>query len=298
MPIYMAIRTTHEYKSERLGNARIIDPDRIKRPAFVLAERFASHDGTPHKHRKGQLVYVSEGVLRVQTDGGMWIVVPQRGVWLPPNVMHRGVSRRGFTLCTLYVDAECAQALPKHCCTLTITPLVRELLLQGARLGWRYPGAASQMRLLSVLLEQIAALPHAPLHLPEPRDRRLRAITAALHAEPASNDCLDQWAARVGASSRTLARLFVKETKLTFASWRQQLRLLVALEQLAHGHSVTAAALDAGYQDASAFIAMFRRALGVTPGRYFDRAGTEPNSASRLKRGRWQFAARAPMPEG
>ncbi|HEU0204533.1 MAG TPA: AraC family transcriptional regulator, partial [Burkholderiaceae bacterium] len=121
----------------------------------------------------------------------------------------------------------------------------------------------------------IATLPRAPLYLPEPKDRRLRAISAALHAAPALSDTLAQWAPRVGASARTLARLFRKETKLSFALWRRQLRLLAALEALALGRSVTAAALDVGYQDTSAFVAMFRRALGVTPARYFERQEVE-----------------------
>src|SRR5438105_9422830 len=266
----MARRTLRDYQSVRLGDEPIINPDKIRRPAFVLYQRYASHDGPPHTHRKGQLYYVSEGVVRVETDAGMWVVLPQRGLWVPPEVVHRGISRRGFALCTLYVDGDRAQTLPKRCRAVTITPLARELLLQCAHFGWRYPPRGQHSRLLSVLVEQIAALPHAPLHLPEPTDRRLRTITASLPAEPASNDTLEQWAARVGASARTLARLFVKETKLSFALWRRQLRLLVALEALAHGQSVTAAALDAGYQDTSAFIAMFRKVLGMTPGRYFD----------------------------
>jgi len=259
--------------SEPLGDEPVIDPDRIERPAFALFERYASYEGPPHKHGKGQLVYVSEGVLRVETELGMWVVLPQRGVWVPPDLVHRGQSQRGFALCTLYVDPHHARALPKRCCTVTITPLVRELLLQCARFGWQYPSTGPRMRLLSVLVEQIATLPQAALHLPEPQDRRLRAISAALRADPACNDTLEQWASRVGASTRTLARLFVKETALTFALWRQQLRLLVALEALAHGQSVTAAALSTGYQDTSAFVSMFRRALGMTPGRYFDHDG-------------------------
>jgi AraC-like DNA-binding protein len=275
----MARRTSRDSERERLGDEPLIDPDRIERPAFALFERYASYEGPPHKHGKGQLVYVSEGVLRVETEVGTWVVLPQRGVWVPPELVHRGRSRRGFALCTLYVDAHHAKALPKRCCTVTITPLVRELLLQCARFGWHYPTTGPRMRLVSVLIEQIATLPQAPLHLPEPKDRRLRAIAAALHADPASNDTLDQWASRVGASRRTLARLFVKETDLTFALWRQQLRLLAALEELAHGQSVTAAALGAGYQDTSAFISMFRRALGMTPGRYFDREGMPTTAA-------------------
>lgn len=269
----MAKRTSRETTSERpVDGERIIDPDKVKRPAFALHERYARYDGPPHQHRKGQLVYVSEGVVRVETQADMWLVLPQRAVWLPPRVMHRGVSRRAFALCTLYVDARYTRALPKRCCVMAITPLVRELLLQCAGFGWQYPQDGPHQRLLAVLLEQIAMLPRAPLHLPQPKDRRLRAIATALYADPASNDTLDQWASRVGASARTLARLFVKETKLSFALWRRQLRLLVALEALAHGQSVTAAALDVGYQDTSAFVSMFRRALGKTPGRYFDSA--------------------------
>jgi len=279
----MARRTSHDSERERPGDEAIIDPDRIQRPAFALFERYASYEGPPHKHGKGQLVWVNEGVLRVETDAGTWFVLPQRGVWVPPDLVHRGQSRRSFALCTLYVDARHARALPRHCCTVTITPLVRELLLQCAQFGWHYPNSGPRMRLVSVLIEQIATLPHAPLHLPEPKDRRLRAITAALRADPACNHTLDQWASRVGASSRTLARLFVKETDLTFALWRQQLRLLVALEALAHGQSVTAAALGAGYQDTSAFISMFRRALGMTPGRYFDRDGIPTTAGEPVK---------------
>jgi len=70
------------------------------------------------------------------------------------------------------------------------------------------------------------------------------------------------------ASARTLARLFVKETGLTFGAWRQQARLLKALEWLAEGRPVTAIAFDLGYESPSAFIAMFRRTFGVPPGRY------------------------------
>jgi AraC-like DNA-binding protein len=268
----MAKRTPHRTAAEPPDAGRVIDPDRIKRPAFALFQRYASYDGQLHRHRHGQLVYVSEGVLRVETAAGVWVVLPQRAVWLPPQVVHRGFSRRSFALCTLYVDPGHARRLPKRCCVMAITPLVRELLLQCARFGWHYRRIGPRGSLVSVLLEQVAALPLAPLYLPQPKDRRLRIVAAALHADPTLNDTLEQWAPRVGASARTLARLFIKETKLSFALWRRQLRLLAALEALAHGRSVTAAALDVGYQDTSAFVAMFRRALGVTPGRYFERS--------------------------
>lgn len=108
----------------------------------------------------------------------------------------------------------------------------------------------------------------APLHLPLPRDPRLKAITDSLLAAPGDNRDLTQWGRRTGASGRTLARLFRRETGMTFASWRRRLRLLAAVSRLGGGESVTTVAYDLGYHSPSAFVAMFRRSLGTSPGRY------------------------------
>ena len=62
---------------------------------------------------------------------------------------------------------------------------------------------------------------------------------------------------------------------MSFRSWRQQRRLLRALELLATGRSVTDVALELGYDNASAFIAMFRRCLGTTPARYLRETGLQ-----------------------
>jgi AraC-like DNA-binding protein len=120
-----------------------------------------------------------------------------------------------------------------------------------------------------VILDQIHSLPVAPLHLPIPEDRRLRAIATAMTANPGDVRTLADWVHTVGASSRTLARLFLAETDMSFRHWRQQVRLLEALRHLASQEPVTTVALDLGYDSPSAFIAMFKRALGMTPGQYF-----------------------------
>ena len=59
---------------------------------------------------------------------------------------------------------------------------------------------------------------------------------------------------------------------MTFGRWLQQVKAHQALERLAAGDSVTGAGLAVGYDSTSAFIAMFRRVLGTTPGSYFARA--------------------------
>ena len=130
------------------------------------------------------------------------------------------------------------------------------------------PGIASR-------LDQLRSLPIAPLHLPLPTDSRLRKITERLRRNPGEQRTLSQWAALAHVSERTLGRLFRQELSMSFGEWRQQARLLASLERLALGESVTNIALDLGYEGPSAFIHMFRCALGTSPGRYFRSAGDD-----------------------
>ena len=108
-----------------------------------------------------------------------------------------------------------------------------------------------------------------PLQLPSPRDVRARRVADALRRDPADARTLEALSGSAGASKRTLERVFAAETGMTFGTWRQQLRLLHATRLLAAGEKVTVAATEAGYESTSAFIAMFRRAMGTTPSRYF-----------------------------
>ena len=147
-------------------------------------------------------------------------------------------------------------------------PFLRELIIKVADLAGRSQGQASYARLVGVVLDELRQLEPAPLHLPLPRDPRLKAITDVLLAEPGDNRDLGAWGQRAGASGRTLARLFRRETGMTFAGWRRRLRLLAAVSRLVAGDPVTRVAYDLGYQSPSAFVAMFRRSLGTPPGRY------------------------------
>ena len=131
---------------------------------------------------------------------------------------------------------------------------------------------------MRVIVDQINIQPLAPLALPLPSDARLLKITRSLTENPADSRLLGEWALFAGASKRTLNRLFLKQTGMSFQNWRQQLRLLRALELLAAGDSVTGVALELGYENTSAFIAMFRRCLGSTPTRYLRDTGQTGNS--------------------
>lgn len=245
-----------------------LDPDKARPAVLVLAERYAKGTGPWHRHARAQLIHASEGVLTVRTREGLWVVPPQRAVWLLPAVEHQVSSSKAFSLCTLYARADTID-LPAACCVVSISPLVAALLRAAAEGGLDYPPDSPQSRLLDVILDRLPMLAVPSLHLPTPRDARLRRITDALARDPSDQRSLDAWSTEAGCAARTAARLFLRETGLSFGQWRHQLRLLVSLDRLGRGKSVNAAALDVGYRDVSSYIAMFKRAFGETPGKFF-----------------------------
>ena len=227
----------------------------------------AGHLIAPHRHAQAQLVYAAAGVMTVTAAAGAWLVPPQCAVWVPAGVEHSLLAHGPMALRTLYFEPAAAP-LPDRCAVIAVAPLLRELILAVTALPPAYDTGGADGRLLATLRDRLRLAPETPLFLPMPRDRRLAALCRALADAPGDGRPLAAWGRRVGASARTLARLFVAETGMTFGRWRRRARLQAAIRRLAAGEPVIAVALDLGYEGPSAFIAMFRRALGRTPGRY------------------------------
>ena len=219
----------------------------------------------PHRHEQAQIVFAKSGVMRVDTAAGAWVVPPQRALWLPAGVTHWIACHTAVAMRTIYLDQDAAPALGERTAVLAVGALLREIILRLVE-----SESGNRDALLAVLIGELATVPVAPLHLPEPHDARLRRACAALVADPGASTSMAELATMAGASPRTLMRLFPAETGLSFRGWQRQLRLLMALERLADRQPVTSIALDLGYASPSAFIATFRAALGVTPARYFD----------------------------
>ena len=248
------------------------DLDRLEarpQPVVSYGRELAEGETLPfHRHRRAQLVYASSGVMTVTTRAAAYVVPPQRAVWVPGGVEHRIDARSAIAMRTLYVESGVAVDLPTKVCVLQVTPLLRELIVTAVAAGPDYEPNSAQARIMSVILDQIGTQPVASLVLPMPTDPRLLRVAQSLLANPADSRDLGEWARAAGASKRTLGRLFTAQTGMSFRVWRQQRRLLRALELLATGNNVTTIALELGYENTSAFIAMFRRCLGTTPTRY------------------------------
>ncbi len=223
---------------------------------------------SPHSHDWHQLLYASEGVMTIATSVGSWVVPPHRAAWIPANIVHSVQMSGAVSMRTLYILPRLSKALPKDCCTVNVPPLLRELVLEAVQRGLLHKGIPTEARLIGVILDQLQALPAAPLQLPMPNDARALKVAELLKANPAEARTLEQLAKHAAASPRTIERLFRSETNMGFGKWRQRLRLLHALRLLAAGEQVTNVALESGYESTSAFISMFRRELGSTPSRY------------------------------
>ncbi|AOB31718.1 AraC family transcriptional regulator [Bordetella sp. H567] len=221
-----------------------------------------------HQHRQGQLILAMKGGVTCEVSGAIWMVPPHYAVWVPGMMPHSVRATANARICYLYVQPGAAR-LPAQCCTLAISPLVHELILDMANQPADYDADSRTGRKAAVLLEELAIMPVEQLHLPISDEPRMRRIATMLSDHPADRRTLAEWARLVAMSERSLARLIRHETGLTFGRWRQQLHLIIALRQLAAGQTVQRVAEELGYESVTAFITMFKKSLGKPPAKYF-----------------------------
>jgi AraC-like DNA-binding protein len=258
------------------------DPDLVPRPVVTLGvdgldtasmgddahEAHARKEADFHYHRKGQLLLWMRGLLTCEVAGGFWLVPPGGAIWVPAGVQHRMEASGKIECYVVYVDPEVSETLPRECCTLSTTTLLRELVIRSAALPMRYEEGGMASRMMTLLLDEMALAQRGRVHLPMPTDKRLGRLVEWIMANPTDPGSIDAWATRLDLSPRTLSRLVARETGMSFGLWRRQLHLLLALQWMAKGATVQDVADGLGYENASNFVVMFRKALGDTPGRY------------------------------
>jgi len=253
-------------------NDFIIPPESLLSPecpelVATVSETRVIRSTPHHSHTSGQLFGAVRGLLSVDAGNHRWVVPATHAVWIPPEMKHALLSHGPFAGWSVWVGSEKCKSLPESAHVLPVSGLLREGVLRAA--SWdNCKLSAAQSHLAEVILYEIRSTEPVPLGLPMPIEPRLQKIARALSDEPGNGRTMEEWARWAGIPSRTISRRYVIETGLSFTEWRQRVRLLKALELLAEGSSVKSVALDSGYENVSAFIALFRQAFGVTPGRY------------------------------
>lgn len=244
----------------------------LPRPMYWFNDFFLAGTWSDrHVHEKwGELVYIASGKMAVCTAHGNFLVPPQRMVWIPPGLAHEWYLPDAANDRSLYISPA---VLPPQShfeapCMLSVTPLVCELINALVDIPHLYE-SGPDARLVATLLDQLTRLPLAPSSLPLPTDRQLLFMCTKILKTPEISKTLRQWGDEIGMSERTLARRFYQQTGETFGRWRNQVRLVHAVEQLQAGETVTSVSLSCGYSSVSAFIDAFKKMHGNSPGLLF-----------------------------
>ena len=249
----------------RMHNESLRAHDGVARPVVAIATDYAP--GTllaAHTHRRSQVLYGITGLMEVETAEGAWVIPPYSAVWIPAGERHQ-VRMQGVSTRSLYIEPAAAPRPSRHCEVLVISPLLHQLLLASKALAANNDTEGRDGALVRLLLLEVGLAPTMPLFAPIPRDPQLAQLCKAFLKTPQLRSTPKAWAAQLHKSERTFSRLFRQQTGMAFGAWRQQACLLAALPRLAAGDSVTAIALDLGYDSPSAFATMFQKKMGLAP---------------------------------
>lgn len=238
------------------------------RPVVGMTDRYpAGFVDAFHTHERSQLSYALTGVISVVTDQLTFVLPPHRAVWLPAGERHQVSCRSEVSLNLLYIDPRLPDQ-PKNCRVFDVSMLGRALIQEILTFEHAYDETGREGRIVQLLVEEIGRMPPIPLSAPMPRDQRLRRVCDQIATNPGDQRDLDQLASVAGMSRRTFTRTFRHQTGMTFAIWRQQIRLMAAISLLVEGSPISNIAYHIGYDSPSSFTTMFRRVLGVSPRHY------------------------------
>ncbi|MCX2812480.1 MULTISPECIES: helix-turn-helix transcriptional regulator [unclassified Pseudomonas] len=222
----------------------------------------------PHMHDWGQLLYAESGVMWVDTPSAALLVPPNRAVWIPPHIHHGVRVVSDLEMRNIYLREELAVRIGNELTVVEVSPLLRELIRRRVSVG-ATPDETYRVALDSLLVIELRQARTASLQVPMPAngDRRLRSLCENILKAPSLDISYEEHAQAIGASTRTLTRLFNLELGLGFSEWRRQVQLAYASARLLEGAAVSVIADELGFNLGS-FSEMFRRSAGVAPSVY------------------------------
>lgn len=221
-----------------------------------------------HEHGHGRLIHAVDGTIAVICANQSWLLPPHRALWLPPGTVHEMAMRSAARMRSLDFAPRLGALLPREPFAISVSPLLRALIHRAVDIGTGYGEDRHHLALLKAIPREILLSKRSNITIPFTSDRRLVKVCRSLLAGQDLKQPLDHWADSAGASRRTLERLFITETGMTFVQWRQQALMQLAIGKLVGGASISQVCLDLDIQSTSAFHRMFRQVFETTPARY------------------------------
>ncbi|EGR1093560.1 AraC family transcriptional regulator [Vibrio cholerae] len=239
------------------------DPDRLPACVVGIAADIGNHDSGLHQHQKGQLLFAPQGCIRFALDDSICILPPTKAVWIPSGTRHRAIMTNVVAYRSIYFDCH-AFKCPDHITMIEVNALLKALIDKMALWSWDTP-QESMNNTTTLFWEEFYAAQRQTFHLPLPTNRRFKVFRKQLMQATFFAPDLVSLANSVGASSKTVTRLFKAETGMSYQEWKQQWRLLKAIELLSKETPVNQVSDWLGFSSDSAFIAFFKKQTGQTP---------------------------------
>lgn len=238
----------------------------------TFSARFSpGHVIAAHAHSWSQLLFASEGVMAVESESSCWIVPTNRGIWVPADTEHSIKMYGRVFLQTVYLQTSPKAQIELGCAAYEISSLLRELILFVCKKGIIHGDTDEHRNLIDFLTFQIKRLRPFPLMIPMPQDARARRLAMRLIENPGAEESLAELCVGFGASLRTMQRIFSEELSMPLSRWRNQVKMVHAIQLLASDKSITQIAPELGFESTSAFIYSFRQYFGISPGQYRSR---------------------------
>ncbi|ASD68846.1 AraC family transcriptional regulator [Pseudoalteromonas piscicida] len=221
-----------------------------------------------HQHEWGQLAYTSNGVITIVTPEGTFVIPPDQALWLPPNLPHETYCRYGGDFRSVYIDNKYTELLGNKAKLIAVDELLKQFILEICTWQEDYHLDDKTERFIDVFIDRLTSAATCHFFIPSAQDARILPIVTELHTNPGCKISLETWSEQVGASTRTLNRLFHKCFMMGFSDWRQKLRAIKAIELLKDGYSQQQAAEYLGFESTAAFSNAFKKVFGKPPGQY------------------------------
>ena len=221
-----------------------------------------------HQHQRGQFLYCSHGCLNLYLKDYYCLLPPYRAFWLPPKTPHFTYNTSHISFRSLYIDVGVYPELPKNVMSLSVSPLLKELILRLCQIDEGQRVDDKLKHLYAVVIDEITSAKQDKFCLKMPESDRLKKMIDVWNTPPYDDWGLELNAKKIGFSMRHLNRCFQEETGLSVKQWQMQFKLMKAIELLSECRSVTLTAQALGYNSDNAFIKMFKQLMGVTPGSF------------------------------
>ncbi|RIH63655.1 AraC family transcriptional regulator [Mariniphaga sediminis] len=221
-----------------------------------------------HAHPRAQIILCNSGIMKVETENNIWIVNPSQSVWIASNEKHQVYFPNNVEVISAFIDKSKLNKLPKNSFAFDTSGFIKSLLTKIISFSNPDRLTSPQERIFEVLLDELSGIKPCSTFLPTSHNERIKRVTDALMNDYSSKHTIEYYAEKSCVSPRTLSRLFVKELGMSFGDWKMRLKLIEAIKQLGEKRMIKDVAYDLGYENASSFIAIFKKHFGKTPTNY------------------------------